>query len=273
MLGRSTFYERYRRVHRLFREAIRLQGREAVQRGWADAECVAVDKSLIEGQGRPWSPQDRACGYVPRGVDQYTTWGYSKYDGWVQGYAFEVVVTAPRQGIIWPLLASVDTASRSEQKTFLEKIADLPRRTKFVLADSGYDSNRLGEAVEWYEEQRTGRRFLCPEVRRPNTGQPRQAQSRQSRARQDHRRLRDGRKRFLQSRRGRSLYARRKVCAEPFHAHLKHLFDLDERVWHRGLDNNRTMISAAICAYQLLLMHNFSKGNRTANLQRLLDAL
>ena len=55
MPGRSTFYERYRRVHRLLRQAIVLQGREAVKRGWADAECVAVDKSLIAGQGRAWN--------------------------------------------------------------------------------------------------------------------------------------------------------------------------------------------------------------------------
>jgi len=271
MPGRSTFYERYRRVHRLLRQAIVLQGREAVKRGWADAECVAVDKSLIDGQGRAWKPSDRRQGHVPRAVDTDTTWGVSAYDGWVQGYSFEVVVTAPRQGVVWPLIASVDTASRSEQKTVVEKIPDLPRRTKFVLLDSGYDSNAVAEAVEWRDGKRTGHRFLCPPVRRPNTGRPRQ--SRQSRQRQCHRRLRDARTRFLRSRRGRALYARRKVSAEPFHARLKHLFNLDERVWHWGLDNNRTMILAAICAYQLLLMHNHSKGRRVANLQCLLDAL
>lgn len=271
--SRTTFYDRYRRVHRLFRQAIVLQGREAVKRGWADPECAAIDKSLVAGRGRVWRPADRRNGHVPRAVDKDTTWGYSQYDGWVQGYAFEVAVTAPRQGVVWPLLASVDTASRSEQKTVLQKIPVLPRRTKFVLLDSGYDSNTVAEAVEWRNGRRTGRRCLCPEVRRPNTRCPRQAPSRQSRQRQHHRRLREGRKRFLESPRGRALYARRKVCSEPFNARLKHLFDLDDRAWHWGLDNNRTMILAAICAYQLLLIHNHSKGRRVANLQCLLDAL
>jgi hypothetical protein len=271
--SRSTFYERYRRAHRLFRHAILVQGRDAVKRGWADAECMAVDKSLIAGQGRRWKPSDRRRGRVPRAVDTDTTWGYSEYDGWVQGYAFEVAVTAPRQGVVWPLVASVDTASRSEQKTILEKIPYLPRATKFVLVDSGYDSNAVAEAVEWGTRRRTGRRFLCPEVPRPNTGRPRRPDSRQSRQRQHHRRLRAARKRFLQSHRGRALYARRKVRVEPFNARLKHLFDLEQRVWHWGLENNRTMILAAICAYQLLLMHNHSKGRRVANLQCLLDAL
>lgn len=271
--GRSTFYDRYRRVHRLFRQAIVVQGREAVKRGWAQAQCVAVDKSLVAGHGRAWKPADRRRGHVPRAIDTDTTWGYSTYDGWVQGYAFEVAVTAPRQGVVWPLLASVDTASRSEQKTILEKIVDLPRTTEFVLADSGYDSNAVAEAVEWRGQRRTGRRFLCPEVRRPNTGRTRQSRKRQSRERRYHRRLRGIRQRFLRSRRGRMLYARRKVRVEPFNACLKHLFDLQERVWHWGLENNRTMILTAICVYQLLLTHNHCKGRRVASLQCLLDAL
>src|SRR5262245_57861116 len=94
--SRSTFYERFRRVSRLFHQAIRLQGQEAIKRGWANAEAVAVDKSLIAGRGRKWNASDRRRGRVPRGVDTDTTWGYSKHDGWVQGYAYEAVVTAKR---------------------------------------------------------------------------------------------------------------------------------------------------------------------------------
>ena len=273
MPSRSTFYERYRRVHRLFRQAILLQGQEAVKRGWAQAECVAVDKSLIAGRGRNWNASDRRRGRVPHRVDTDTTWGYSEYDGWVQGYAYEVAVTGPRRGVTWPLAASVDTASRSEQRTILEKLPDLPRATKFVLADAGYDSNAVGEAVEWQCGRRTGRRFLCPEVPRPQTRRPRQPHNRETRERQHHRRLRNERRCFLRSRRGQALYARRNVRVEPFNAQLKHLFDLQDRVWQWGLDNNRTVLLAAICAYQLLLMHNHSKGRRTANLQCLLDAL
>jgi hypothetical protein len=273
MPSRSTFYERYRRMHRFLRQAILLHGQEAVKRGWAQAECVAIDKSLIAGRGRKWQARDRRRGRVPRGVDTDTTWSYSQYDGWVQGYAYEVAVTAPRRGVAWPVAASADTASRSEQKTILEKIPDLPRATKFVLADSGYDSNAVGETVERNGDRSTGRRFLCPEVRRPQTGKPRQPHNRETRVRQHHRRLREERRRFFRSRRGRSLYARRNVRVEPFNARLKHLFDLNDRVWHWGLDNNRTMLLQAICVYQLLLAHNHRKGRCTANLQCLLDAL
>jgi Transposase DDE domain len=271
MPSRSTFYERYRRVHRLFRQAIVLQGKAAVAHGWANSECTAVDKSLMAGRGQPWKPADRRRNHVPRRVDTDTTWGYSDYHGWVQGYSFEVVVTAPQQGVIWPLVASVDTASRSEQKSILEKVPDLPATTKYVLADSGYDSNAVAEAVETSHPCR--RRFLCPEVRRWQPARTRPLPSRQSQERQRHRRLRGVRRAFLKSHRGRSLYKRRKTTVEPFHAQLKHLFDLDHRVWHWGLANNRTMILAAICAYQLLLTHNHAKHRRVANLQCLLDAL
>jgi hypothetical protein len=271
--ARSTFFDRYRRVHRLYQQAITLQGQKAVQQGWADATVVAGDKSLIAGLGPHFSTSAHESDQLPRGADVDTTWGYCKHDGWIQGYSFEVVVTAPKDGVVWPLLASADTASRSEQKTILDKIPELPDETEYVLLDAGYDSNAVGEKVEGEGEQRTGRRCLCPPVPRPNSKQQRQPHHRESRKRQHHRRLRDGRRKFFASPRGRALYRRRKTSVEPFHAQLKHMFELEHRVWHRGLDNNRTMILGAITAYQLLLTYNHQKNNPIAHLQRLLDAL
>ena len=268
--ARSTFFDRYRRVHGLFEQAIRLQGLQAIEHGWANPTCVAVDKSLVAGCGPNWSPRDRRSGHVPKGVDTDTTWGYSEHDGWVQGYAYEVIVTASK-GVVWPLLASADTASRSEQKSVLSKLPCLPQQTRFVLADAGYDSNQVAEAVEWQNpRRRTGRRFLCPAVPRPNDG--RGQPTRQSRERRRHRKLRDRRRRFFQSSAGRRLYTRRKVTVEPFNAHLKHLFELEDRVWHRGLDNNRTLLLAAVFAYQVLLAYNHRRNWPTTHLQEILDA-
>jgi hypothetical protein len=104
-------------------------------------------------------------------------------------------------------------------------------------------------------------------------GKTRQPHNRETRERQHHRRLRSGRRRFLHSPRGRALYARRKTSVEPFHAQLKHLFDLEYRVWHWGLPNNQTAILAAICAYQILLTYNHRNRRPKAHLQCLLDAL
>ena len=63
------------------------------------------------------------------------------------------------------------------------------------------------------------------------------------------------------------------MTVEPFNAHLKHLFELEDQVWHRGLDNNRTLLLAAIFAYQVLLAYNHRRGHAPLAVQEVLDAL
>jgi hypothetical protein len=237
--SRSTFFRRYRRAHQLFRTAIKLRGEKAVAEGVADPRIVAVDKSLVAARGPLWHQRDRQADRILKGlhgVDQESTWGYSQHDGWVQGYSFEVVVCATVGSTVFPLLASVDTASAKETQSFDEKIDDLPEKTDHRLADSGYDGNEPAERIEYDEEdRRTGRRFLCPENRRrskcgPNTTTPMPRDKR-------HRRRLQRRKYFM-SRVGKRLYARRGQTVEPFNDWFKGLFDLDQYVWHRGLNNN-----------------------------------
>lgn len=261
--ARSTYFDRYRRAHRLFHEAIRLQGQQAVAQELANPEIVAVDKSLLEGLGPRWHKRDRDKGEVPAGVDTETTWGYSEHHGWVQGYSYEVVVTATGDGVVWPLLASVDTASISETVTFADKIPALPQRTKYVAADGAYDVDAYQQAVEEDDEGRpTGRRFLCPENPRNGTGQrPGAAQRRRRRRRS-----------LMGSRRGRKLYRRRSQTVEPFHEWLARVFEL-ERVWHRGVENNRTQVLAAIFAFQVLLRYNHQQGNCNGQIKAIVDRL
>ena len=165
--ARSTYFDRYRRAWHLYQRAIELQGKKAVQDGLADAELVAVDKSLVAGRGPLWHKKDRRKGEVPpglHGVDRDTTWGYSEYHGWVQGYSYEVVVTATADGTVWPLLASAGPAGVSEHTTFGEKIEYLSSQTLYVLADSGYDNETYADRIERDEKgHRTGKRFLCPQ--------------------------------------------------------------------------------------------------------------
>jgi hypothetical protein len=245
-------------------------GTHAVRRGWADARSVAIDKSLVRARGkkRPY----RRKGAV-RGVDPDAAWGYGDHDGWVFGYSYEVVVSAGKQGVEWPLAASVDVASRSEQRSCLEKLEQLPPVTKYVLADSGYDSNAVGEAVEWKPDGRpTGRRFVCPQIQRPQVGRVRQPGSRETRQRQQHRRLRDARRKFNQSAHGRRLYRRRKVTVEPFNSRFKHAFDLNDRVWHWRLLNNQIMILAALVAYQTLLTYNHQRRQPHARVIHIINS-
>lgn len=263
--ARSTYFDRYRRAWQLFQKAIELEGRLAIQRGWTDSEVAAVDKSLIAARG-PVRHQHRGKRRRVRGTpDLEAGWGKSEHDGWVYGYAFDAVVSAPAVGTVWPLLASVNPANCSESVTFRQKIPQLPRSTRYVLADKAYDADESGEMIEWKTKQeRTGRRFLCPLIQRANARRkPRKAWplAGRRRLRRSHRQARAA---FLESPRGQKLYARRRQTVEPFHSWLKELFHLHDRVWHRGLDNNRTQLLAAIFLFQLLLhlnrRHHISNG-------------
>lgn len=271
--ARSTFFRRYRRAHLLFRTAIRVQGECGIAEGVTDPCDVAVDKSLIAAHGPAWHKRDRERGKVPAGVDRDSTWGYSEHDGWVQGYSYEVVVSSTPGTTVFPLQASVDTASAAETRTFVGKIGHLPKATKTVSADSGYDANALGEGVEFDGRgRRTGRRFLCPENPR-HSGRRRTKGGNADASRARSRALRRERKRFLKSARGRRVYSRRKKSVEPFNQWFKSLFELESRVWHRGIENNRTQITAAIFAYQLLVRYNYRRGRKNGQVCSIVDTL
>lgn len=275
--ARSTYFDRYRRAHELFQAAIRLQGQKAVSEDIVDVQAVAVDKSLMAAKGPLWHKKDRQANRIPkglRGVDRDSTWSYSQHDGWVQGYSYEVVVTATKNSTVFPLLASADAAGIKEFASFDDKIDELPEDTQYVLADSGYDKNEFGDRIEYDERGRsTGRRFLCSPNRRnspkPQTRSPR----RTPRTPKSQSPRRQKRIAFYQSRRGRQLYARRGQTVEPFNEWFKTLFELDERVWHRGLDNNRTQLLAAIFCYQLLVRYNHRHGKGNGEVKWILDSL
>ena len=60
---------------------------------------------------------------------------------------------------------------------------------------------------------------------------------------------------------------------EPFNEWFKSLFELDHRVWHRGLANNQTQMLAAIFGYQLLMRYNRRRGHHNGRIKWILDIL
>lgn len=266
----STYFARYTTAWRLLSWAVIAQGMLALNEHVADAKHVAVDKTLLTARGMPWSGHDRRRGRPPTGryfCDTQAAWGYSGRHGWVRGYGMETVVTATDAGPVLPLIVSIDTANVSEHRSFADKIPWLPNTTRAVLADRGYDNNRFAERVE----QVRGRRFLCPPQPRAHRAEPGRSVHRGRRERSRQRRW--ARYRFYRSERGQRLYARRGTSIEPWHAWFKRLFDVQHRVRHRGLDNNRTHRTACVFLYQLLLRYNHRNGHRNAKLQNILDTL
>lgn len=275
--ARSTFFDRYRSAHRLYAVAIELQGQVAIREGVADPTTVAADKSLIAARGPKWHRSDRRAGRIPKGlhgVDRDSTWAFSKHHGWVQGYGYEIVVTAGKNSTVFPLLASVQTASVSEHVSFAEKIDRLPKQTRHVLADSGYDNDNFGERIEWTERgRRTGRRLLCPRNRRNTAAARGKLPDAHTAGLTTRRRHRLQRLAFYKTCAGRRLYRRRSQSVEPFNDWFKSSFELDKQVWHRGLANNQTQILAAIFCYQLLLRYNHRRRNRNGQIQWIFDRL
>ena len=274
--ARSTYFQRYPQAHRLFKAAIVLQGRRALKEGVTSAESVAADKSLLWSRGMPWHGKRRSKGKVPaelHGVDRQASWGYSPYHKWVYGYSYEILATADAGTVYMPLSASADVASACEFTTFAPKIAHLPMATRFVLADSAYDSNALGDRVERDDEdQPTGRRFLCPPNRRNIRGRP-SGRAHLSTADRQAQERRWKRIDFYNTSASRKLYAQRSQSVEPLHERLKSLFELNLRVWHRGLRNNQTHLLGMIFCYQLLLRYNHRCGHRNARVQWILECV
>ena len=271
--SRSTFFDRYKKdLHTLISKAIQLQGRSLLKQHVTRAKLVAADKSLLRARGPEWNTKDRKRNHIPNrlhGVDRDADWGKSDYHGWVYGYSFEVAVSATRNSTVLPLLASVGVASASEHKTFPPKIDQLPRSTREVLADPGYDSNDTADRVELNRRNQrpSGRHFVCP----PQKGFVSSIPEKGHRERQRQRRVK--RLARLRSPRGRKVYARRKQTVEPFNGTFKAMFELEDHVWHRGLDNNRTQVLTAIFAYQLLVRAHWMHGGRDAQVQYILDQL
>lgn len=268
--SRATYMRRYQYAHRVYELAIEIGGRLALMHHVSDARVVAVDKSMIAARGRPGHRHLKEP--RPKSVDIDAGWGKSAHDGWVWGYSYEVVVCAGKNERILPLLASASKAGTNEHRSFAPKIARLPRSTRYILGDAGYDGNDFAEAIEYDARGKpTHRHFITPMIARggkPAVGQTK-AKGRRERRRQ-HRMLRA---RFLDSVKGRRLYKRRLCSVEPFNQWLKERFALEHRVWHRGMNNNRTMLLAAIFIYQSLQRYSAAQGHRDGAVQWILDAL
>ena len=269
--SRSTFFDRYRRVYALMEIAIKLQGEKAIKEKIASPKHLAIDKSIMRSKGRPLHKSDRHKKNLPKGIDFQAAWGYSGLRRWVYGYSYEVVVCSSKRSLVFPLIATVSAANAAETTTAIAKVSELPKGVCTVSADSGYDSNKLAECIELHEAGRpNGRKFLCPE--NPRNRRPVKTATHQSKTQKRSRELRQKRNSYFQKPQSQRVYKQRTKTVEPFNSWFKSLFSL-ERVWHRGLDNNRTTVLTAIFCYQLLIRANFRKGNTNAKIKHILDAL
>jgi hypothetical protein len=80
-----------------------------------------------------------------RNADRDSEWGYSRYRGWVQGYAIHLLCSATPGFVPVPLDADAVTANVPENGVFASIIEYLHDKTN---ADSGYDDGKLTQKRE-----------------------------------------------------------------------------------------------------------------------------
>jgi hypothetical protein len=60
---------------------------------------------------------------------------------------------------------------------------------------------------------------------------------------------------------------------KPFNEWFKSLFELDGKVWHRGLGDNPNQLLAALFVHQVLLPYNNRQGGKNGQVRWILDQL
>jgi hypothetical protein len=234
-------------------------GRTLIVNGIANPKVNAVDKSMFKAQGPLWHKKDRKKGIVPknlRNVDTDSEWGYSKYRGWVQGYALHLLCSATPGFVPVPLDADATTANVPENRIFEPMIDHLHDDTKYIVADSGYDDGKLTDKCEFRKNNKhITRRLIVPMEKCKYTASKRLPYIR-----------------FFKSERGQHLFRLRKITVEPMFDILKSLFSL-EPVWMKGKRNVQPLLLLSVFAYQLLLLFNFVNGRPVSHVKYILDGV
>jgi hypothetical protein len=234
-------------------------GRRLIVHGIANPKVTAVDKSMVKARGPLWHKKDRKKGIVPdrlRNVDKDSEWGYSRYKGWVQGYAIHLLCSATPGFVPVPLDADAATANVPENRIFEPMINHLHNDTKYIVADSGYDDRKLTETCEFRKHNKyITRRLIVPMETYQHTASHRLPYIR-----------------FFKSKRGQHLFRLRKITVEPMFDILKSLFSL-ETVWMKGKSNVQPLLLLCVFAYQLLLLFNFVNGRPVSHVKYIIDGV
>lgn len=240
-------YGRDRRGDELPTELATREGRlKKIREAKAALEAEAREKAKTEGQDpRQAKPPDKAQRNFTDPESKIQRTG----DGFVQGYNAQVAVDDLFQVIVAQHVTDAATDVQQLERTMTSIEATLDAKPEAVLADAGYWSEDnvsmlQGKGIEAFiatGKQKHGEDMPAPRGRPPKSIT-----------------LRERMARKLRTRKGRRIYARRKVLAEPVFGQIKQARGFRQFL-RRGIERVGEEWALVCTAHNLLKLHTALK--------------
>ena len=214
---------------------------QALKQDLIDVSITSTDSTLMKANGNLWHKKSMIAGQLPAcgNIDTDAHWGKSGCKGWTFGYAMFSLVTCGSHGIVWPIESVLYPANAKDTPVFKKDLlTHLPQATQLLLADKGFDDQRLANACD----QR--KITLVTPISKIGKHTPKKRLARAA---------------LFATPDVREAFALRKTSVEPFQGQVKDLFGL-ERLPMKGLLNVRALCSLAVVTYCLLVLFNVGLG-------------
>jgi len=233
---RTTLSKRFKSIPAVVQNLLKQMTQNLIDSKQIDPTVGAVDASLMKADGNVWHKKQMEAGELPKcgNVDVEARWGKSGCKGWVYGYGLHTLLIAGP--IPWPCAFAVHPAHRKEPPVLRDELlAHLPKDTRLLLGDGGYDDEESAQDCEIKS---------CTLLTSMAKTLGKQVSE-----------LRRERYELYHSLAGREAFVLRKTTIEPFQGHLKNLFEL-ERLPIKGLKNVAALCAISILCYCLLVCLN-----------------
>lgn len=234
---RSTLSRRFKGVYDFIKQQIKTLGNLLIKKNITNARIVSIDSTMHEACGPLWHKKDKTKGIIPdklRNVDKEAEWGFSQYKHWVYGYKTHLLSTSSFRSAPVPLDCEITKANPQDNTIAMPLLKRFSGNiTKYMLADKGYDDQKLRHLCEPKKVK-----FIVPMKKYPNSKDERIPYIE-----------------FYRSEYGRKIYAQRGKTIEPLFGYIKELFST-AKLKMKGFKNVQACLSITIWVYQILVYVN-----------------
>lgn len=235
---RTTLARRFKALYGFVKAQIQHMGNVLVSKKITANYMCSVDSTMHNACGNIWHKKHKKINFIPpklRNIDKDADWGKSEYKGWVFGYKTHLVSTSSFHKLPIPLYCEITPANNSDCPTAKGIFKQFwPERTKYLLADKGYDDKTLRGICQKVKS------ILITPMKRYKHMNPERKKC----------------LKFYRSKIGRKRYSQRAKTIEPLIGHMKELFNT-EKLKMKGLKNVQSFLSLCVWIYQTLIYYNF----------------